>query len=76
MEGSVLSFLKAKWKVSDTGSAHCAYGLLEQHTDLVCVAIAQWNNSKFTSIHVAVIRHIILILRQPVIAFIPLMLYD
>jgi hypothetical protein len=24
MEGSVLSFLKAKWKVSDTGSAHWA----------------------------------------------------
>jgi hypothetical protein len=24
MEGSVLSFLKAEWKVSDTGSAHCA----------------------------------------------------
>ena len=23
MEGSVLSFLKAKWKVSDTGSAQC-----------------------------------------------------
>jgi hypothetical protein len=22
MEGSVLSFLKAEWKVSDTGSAH------------------------------------------------------
>jgi hypothetical protein len=24
MEGSVLSFLKAEWKVSDTGSAHGA----------------------------------------------------
>ena len=24
MEGSVLSFLKAKWKVSDTGSVHWA----------------------------------------------------
>jgi hypothetical protein len=24
MEGSVLSFLKAEWKVSDTGSAHLA----------------------------------------------------
>jgi hypothetical protein len=24
MEGSVLSFLKAEWKVSDTGSAHRA----------------------------------------------------
>jgi hypothetical protein len=24
MEGFVLSFLKAKWKVSDTGSAHWA----------------------------------------------------
>jgi hypothetical protein len=23
MEGSVLSFLKAEWKVSDTGSAQC-----------------------------------------------------
>jgi hypothetical protein len=28
MEGSVLSFLKAEWKVSDTGSAHWAYSLL------------------------------------------------
>ena len=24
MDGSVLSFLKAEWKVSDTGSAHWA----------------------------------------------------
>ena len=24
MEGSVLSFIKAEWKVSDTGSAHWA----------------------------------------------------
>ena len=24
MEGSILSFLKAEWKVSDTGSAHWA----------------------------------------------------
>jgi hypothetical protein len=24
MEGSVLSFLKAEWKVSDTGSSHWA----------------------------------------------------
>jgi hypothetical protein len=28
MEGSVLSFLKAEWKVSDTGSAHGASSLL------------------------------------------------
>jgi hypothetical protein len=28
MEGSVLSFLKAEWKVSDTGSAHWASGLI------------------------------------------------
>jgi hypothetical protein len=27
MEGSVLSFLKAEWKVSDTGSAHLASSL-------------------------------------------------
>ena len=27
MEGSVLSFLKAEWKVSDTGSAHWASSL-------------------------------------------------
>jgi hypothetical protein len=30
MEGSVLSFLKAEWKVSDTGSAHWASSLLFQ----------------------------------------------
>jgi hypothetical protein len=28
MEGSVLSFLKAEWKVSDTGSAHWASSLI------------------------------------------------
>ena len=28
MEGSVLSFLKAEWKVSDTGSAHWASSLV------------------------------------------------
>jgi hypothetical protein len=28
MEGSVLSFLKAEWKVSDTGSAHWASSLM------------------------------------------------
>jgi hypothetical protein len=27
MEGSVLNFLKAEWKVSDTGSAHWASSL-------------------------------------------------
>ena len=27
MEGSVLNFLKAEWKVSDTGSAHSASSL-------------------------------------------------
>jgi hypothetical protein len=30
MEGSVLSFLKTKWKVSDTGSAHLASSLILQ----------------------------------------------
>jgi hypothetical protein len=29
MEGSVLSFLKSEWKVSDTGSAHWASSYLE-----------------------------------------------
>jgi hypothetical protein len=29
MEGSVLNFLKAEWKVSDTGSAHWASSLLQ-----------------------------------------------
>ena len=28
MGGSVLSFLKAEWKVSDTGSAHWASSLI------------------------------------------------
>jgi hypothetical protein len=30
-EGSVLSFLKAEWKVSDTGSAHWASSLIVWH---------------------------------------------
>jgi hypothetical protein len=29
MEGSVLSFLKAEWKVSDTGSAHWASSFMK-----------------------------------------------
>ena len=29
MEGSVLSFLKAEWKVSDTGSAHWASSYID-----------------------------------------------
>jgi hypothetical protein len=29
MEGSVLSFLKAEWKVSDIGSAHWASSLFK-----------------------------------------------
>ena len=28
MEGSVLSFLKTEWKVSDTGSAHWASSII------------------------------------------------
>jgi hypothetical protein len=31
MEGSVLSFLKAEWKVSDTGSAHWAFSYISIH---------------------------------------------
>ena len=31
MEGSVLNFLKAKWKLSDTGSAHWASSLVSWH---------------------------------------------
>jgi hypothetical protein len=29
MEGSVISFLKAEWKVSDTGSAHLASSFIK-----------------------------------------------
>ena len=32
MQGSVLSFLKAEWKVSDTGSAHWASSLVFDFT--------------------------------------------
>jgi hypothetical protein len=35
MEGSVLSFLKAEWKVSDTGSAHWASSYLSSLAYLV-----------------------------------------
>jgi hypothetical protein len=34
MEGSVLSFLKAEWKVSDTGSAHWASSL-QKYCDFI-----------------------------------------
>jgi hypothetical protein len=37
MEGSVLSFLKAEWKVSDTGSAHWASSLWNNiHLNVEC----------------------------------------
>jgi len=40
MEGSVLSFLKAEWKVSDTGSAHWASSLSGyQNTSLLANSI-------------------------------------
>jgi hypothetical protein len=35
MEGSVLSFLKAEWKVSDTGLAHWASSIIRQHFDQI-----------------------------------------
>jgi hypothetical protein len=35
MEGSVLNFLKAEWKVSDTGSAHWASSYLSMY---VCIS--------------------------------------
>jgi hypothetical protein len=34
MEGSVLSFLKAEWKVSDTGLAHWASSWLTKHFEI------------------------------------------
>ena len=33
MEGCILSFLKAEWKVSDTGSAHWASSLFQDHDE-------------------------------------------
>ena len=39
MEGSILSFLKAEWKVSDTGSAHWASSLYNCKN----VAVLLWN---------------------------------
>jgi hypothetical protein len=36
MEGSVLSFHKAEWKLSDTGSAHWASGLYQWSLGLAC----------------------------------------
>jgi hypothetical protein len=37
MEGSVLSFLKAEWKVSDTGLAHWASSFIsfDMHNDMI-----------------------------------------
>jgi hypothetical protein len=35
MEGSVLSFLKAEWKVSDTGSAHWASSLIDKYKCMI-----------------------------------------
>jgi hypothetical protein len=34
MEGSVFSFLKAEWKVSDTGSSHWAFYLEETKCEI------------------------------------------
>ena len=39
MEGSVLSFLKAEWKVSDTGSAHWASSFLSWRLEYFVIYI-------------------------------------
>jgi hypothetical protein len=41
MEGSVLSFLKADWKVSDTGSAHWASSLLSNLNNIFLQILLQ-----------------------------------
>jgi hypothetical protein len=38
MEGSVLSFLRSEWKVSDTGSAHWASSLTFHAFIIFCLA--------------------------------------
>jgi hypothetical protein len=40
VEGSVLSFLKAEWKVSDTGSAHWASSLITLSNYLINVSFS------------------------------------
>jgi hypothetical protein len=58
---SVLSFLKAEWKVSDTGSAHWASSF---------IVLAHWKKQSADR-HVASLGHIILIPSQPVFALSP-----
>jgi hypothetical protein len=59
MEGSVLSFLKAEWKVSDTGSAHWAVSY---------ILLAHWKKQS-SGRHVAPLEHIVMIPSQTVFAF-------
>jgi hypothetical protein len=60
MEGSVLNFLKAEWKVSDTGSAHWASSLISYKSwQLIkCVysfkhiAVLQTNTNKMSILRI------------------------
>jgi len=49
MEGSVLSFLKAEWKVSDTGSAHWDSSILFYVKICICLIceIIYWNRGSY-----------------------------
>jgi hypothetical protein len=48
MEGSVLSFLKAEWKVSDTGSAHWASSFnLSSLNDFLTLTVVIFQNIEF-----------------------------
>jgi len=44
MEDSVLSFFKAEWKVSDTGSAHWASSFHLLHIQIVSFSGKVYNN--------------------------------
>jgi hypothetical protein len=51
MEGSVLSFLKAEWKVSDTGSAHWASSW-SLNVTFPCLSILFVNKHGLTSVNI------------------------
>ena len=59
MEGSVLSFLKAEWKVSDTGSAHWASSMLPKSLKAKSVKVPL-ENSKYNFSQVENLKYFIL----------------
>ena len=63
MDGSVLSFLKAEWKVSDTGSAHWASSYFCNLKKKIFFLICKWTSRNIISIAISLIFFISVTIR-------------